>query len=111
MRARYGCACYSYGSRRSRSSRTICEYGRGPRPRILGRPMYPLNVTLIGCQDSLQRNVLSMLINQQANLDGQYADVDSAVAALRDDPNGQRLFIMHVPDSYMLPKLRQLVGV
>jgi len=73
--------------------------------------MYPLNVTLIGCQDSLQRNVLSMLINQQANLDGQYADVDSAVVALRDDPNGPRLFIMHVPDSYMLPKLRQLVGV
>src|SRR2546425_3345771 len=73
--------------------------------------MYPLNVTLIGCQDSLERNVLSMLINQQANLDGQYADVDSAVAALRDDPNGPRLFVMHVPDSYMLPKLRQMVGV
>ena len=37
--------------------------------------MYPLSVTLVGCQDSVQRNVLSMLINQQANLDGQYADV------------------------------------
>ncbi len=73
--------------------------------------MFPLNVTLIGCQDSVQRNVLSMLINQQANLDGQYADVDSAVAALRDDATGPRCFIMHVPDSYMLPKLRQLVGV
>lgn len=73
--------------------------------------MFPLNVTLIGCQDSVQRNVLSMLINQQANLDGQYADVDSAVAALRDDTRGPRCFIMHVPDSYMLPKMRQLVGV
>ena len=68
--------------------------------------MYPLNVTLIGCQDSVQRNVLSMLINQQATLDGQYADVDSAVTALRDDHSGQpRLYIMHVPDSFMLPKL------
>ena len=70
--------------------------------------MYPLSVTLVACQDSVQRNVLSMLINQQANLDGQYADVDSACAALRDDQNGPRLFIMHVPDSYMLPKLRQM---
>ncbi len=73
--------------------------------------MYPLNVTLIGCQDSVQRNVLSMLINQQANLDGQYADVDSAVNALREDTAGQRMFIVHVPDSFLLPKLRQLVGV
>jgi pilus assembly protein CpaE len=72
--------------------------------------MYPLNVTLVGCQDGLQRNVLTMLINQQANLDGQYADVDSAAAALRDDRGGPQVFIMHVPDSYMLPKLRQLVG-
>src|SRR5205814_8611203 len=72
--------------------------------------MYPLSVTLVGCQDSVQRNVLSMLINQQANLDGQYADVDSAVTALRDDPGGPRCFIIFVPDSYMLPKLRQLVG-
>lgn len=73
--------------------------------------MYPLNVTLVACQDSVQRNVLSMLINQQANLDGQYADVESAVAALRDDVRGPRLFIVSVPDSYSLPKLRQLVGV
>jgi pilus assembly protein CpaE len=72
--------------------------------------MYPLNATLIGCQDSVQRNVLSMLINQQATLDGQYADVDSAVTALRDDHGGPRLFIMHVPDPLQLPKLRQLVG-
>ena len=42
--------------------------------------MYPLNVTLIGCHDAVQRNVLSMLINQQASLDGQFADVDSAAA-------------------------------
>jgi pilus assembly protein CpaE len=68
-------------------------------------------VTLVGCQDSVQRNVLSMLINQQANLDGQYADVDSAVTALREAVGGPRLFIMHVPDSYSLPKLRQLVSV
>jgi pilus assembly protein CpaE len=73
--------------------------------------MYPLNVTLIGCQDSVQRNILSMLISQQANLDGQYGDVDSAIAALRDEPGGPRLFIMHLSDSLMLPKLRQLVGL
>ncbi len=73
--------------------------------------MYPLSVTLIGCQDSVQRNVLSMLINQQASLDGQYADVDSAATALRDDHSGPRLFIVHVPDQFLLPKLRQLVGV
>src|ERR687883_617131 len=60
----------------------------------LGSSMYPLNVTLIGCQDTVQRNVLSMLINQQANLDGQYADADAAVTALRDDISGPRLFIM-----------------
>src|SRR5438067_1336064 len=64
-----------------------------------------------GCQDSVQRNVLSMLINQQANLDGQYADVDSAVTALRDEPGGPRLFIIHIPDSVLLPKLRQLVSM
>lgn len=73
--------------------------------------MYPLNVTLVGCQDSVQRNVLSMLINQQATLDGQYADVDSAVNALRDAGGPTRLYIMHVPDSFQLPKLRQLIGV
>jgi pilus assembly protein CpaE len=73
--------------------------------------MYPLNVTLVGCQDSVQRNVLSMLINQQANLDGQYADVESAIAALRDDQRGPRLIIVSIPDTYSLPKLRQLVGI
>jgi pilus assembly protein CpaE len=74
--------------------------------------MYSLSVTLIGCQDSLQRNVLSMLINQKASLDAQYDDVESAITALRDDVSGApRLFIMHVPDSAMLPHLRQLVGV
>jgi pilus assembly protein CpaE len=73
--------------------------------------MYPLSVTLVGCQDSVQRNVLSMLINQQASLDGQYSDVDSAVTALREDTGGPRLFIMHIPDTAQLPKLRQLVGV
>jgi pilus assembly protein CpaE len=73
--------------------------------------MYPLNVTLVACQDSVQRNVLGMLINQQANLDGQYADVDSAISALRDDARGPRLFIVSIPDSSALPKLRQLVGV
>jgi pilus assembly protein CpaE len=52
-----------------------------------------------------------MLINQQANLDGQYADVDSAITALRDEGGGPRLFIIHVPDSVMLPKLRQLVSM
>ncbi len=72
--------------------------------------MYPLNVSLVGCQDSVQRNVLSMLINQQATLDGQYGDADSAVTALRDDHGGPRLFIMHVPDAGQLPKLRQLVN-
>jgi pilus assembly protein CpaE len=73
--------------------------------------MYPLSVTLVGCQDSVQRNVLSMLINQQANLDGQYADVDSAIDALREDYVGTRLFIVHIPDSLQLPKLRQFIGI
>jgi pilus assembly protein CpaE len=73
--------------------------------------MYPLNVTLVGCQDRVQRNVLSMLVDQQANLDGQYADVDAAVAALRDQTHASRLFIVSVPDSHSLPKLRQLVGM
>ena len=58
--------------------------------------MYPLNVILIGCQDSVQRNVLSMLINQQANLEAQYADSDAAIAALRDvTGSNTRLFIVH----------------
>ena len=73
--------------------------------------MYPLDATLVGCKDSVQRNVLSMLINQQANLDGQYSDVDTAIAALRDTSRGPRLFIVSAPDSNSLPKLRQLVSV
>lgn len=73
--------------------------------------MYPLKIVLVGCQDSVQRNVLSLLINQQANLDGQYSDVESAISALRDNPHGSRLFIVTVPDSYSMPKLRQMVGV
>lgn len=72
--------------------------------------MYPLSVTLIGCQDSVQRNVLSMLINQQASLEGQYADMDSAIASLRDSSGVLRLFIAHVPNSSYLPRLRQLTG-
>jgi pilus assembly protein CpaE len=74
--------------------------------------MYPLNVILIGCQDSVQRNVLSMLINQQANLETQFADADAAIAALRDHAAaGPRLFIMHVPNSQLLPKLRQMASM
>lgn len=73
--------------------------------------MYPLSVTLIGCQDSVQRNVLSMLINQQASLEGQYPDIESAVATLRDSPGALRLFIAYVPNTAHLPKLRQLTGV
>jgi pilus assembly protein CpaE len=73
--------------------------------------MFPLNVTLVGCQDAVQRNVLSMLINQQANLDGQFADVEAVAAALRESHTVTRLFIIHVPDSLELPRLRQLVGV
>jgi pilus assembly protein CpaE len=72
--------------------------------------MFPLNVTLVGCQDAVQRNVLSMLINQQANLDGQYADVDAVAAALRDGQAVNRLLIIHVPDALELPKIRQLVS-
>jgi pilus assembly protein CpaE len=72
--------------------------------------MYPLTVTLVNCQDSVQRNVLSMLINQQANLDGQYADVDSATTAIREETGAQKLFIVYIPDAGQLPKLRQLVS-
>lgn len=72
--------------------------------------MYPLSVTLIGCQDSVQRNVLSMLINHQASLEGQYAEMDSAIASLRDSTGVLRLFIVHVPNSAYLPRLRQLTG-
>ena len=72
--------------------------------------MYPLSVTLIGCQDYVQRNVLSMLINQQASLEGQYADMESAIATLCDSSAVLRLFIVHVPNSSYLPRLRQLTG-
>src|SRR5262249_55901739 len=72
--------------------------------------MYPLPVTLVGCQDSIQRNVLSMLINQQANLEGQYPDLDTAVAALREKASNLRLFIIHIPDVHSLPKVRQLTS-
>jgi pilus assembly protein CpaE len=70
--------------------------------------MYPLSVTLVGCHDSVQRNVLSLLINQQASLEGQYPDAESAVAALRDAAPAVRLFITHVPTSQDLPGLRLL---
>lgn len=68
--------------------------------------MYPLSVTLVGCHDSVQRNVLSLLINQQASLEGQYPDAESALGALRDTAATLRLFIVHVPTSAHLPKLR-----
>ena len=73
--------------------------------------MYPLNVTLVNCHDAVQRNVLSMLINHQANLEAQYADVESAVAALRDAPGGPRLFIVATPTTESLPRLRQMMAV
>jgi pilus assembly protein CpaE len=73
--------------------------------------MYPLNVTMVACLDDVQHSVLSMLIHQQANLEGQYSDVDSCIAALRDDSRRTRLYIVSAPDSSSLPKLRQLVSV
>lgn len=73
--------------------------------------MYPLDVALIACQDGVQRNVLSMLINQQASLGGQYSDVDATIVACRENHAGPRLFIMHVSDAFVLPKLKQLVGI
>ncbi len=72
--------------------------------------MYPLSVTLVGCQDTVQRNVLSMLISQQASLEGQFADAASAVAGLRDVSGTIRLFIVYVPTAAHLPKLRLLTG-
>jgi pilus assembly protein CpaE len=51
-----------------------------------------------------------MLINQQATLEGQYCDVDSAAHALREDHGGTKLFIVHVQNSAHLPKLKQLVA-
>jgi len=72
--------------------------------------MYPLSVTLVGCQDGVQRSVLSLLINNHANLDGQYADVESAIAALRDSSGPLRLFVVYVPNSTYLPRLRQLTA-
>jgi pilus assembly protein CpaE len=72
--------------------------------------MFPLNVTLVGCQDAVQRNVLSMLINQQASLDGQFADVDAVTETLRDAQGATRLFIIHVPSALELPNVRKLVA-
>ncbi len=72
--------------------------------------MYPLSVTLVGCQDTVQRNVLSMLISQQASLEGQFANAESAVAGLRDVSGTIRLFIVYVPTAAHLPKLRLLTG-
>jgi pilus assembly protein CpaE len=72
--------------------------------------MYPLSVTLVGCQDGVQRSVLSLLINNQASLDGQFTDVESAIGALRE-PNGPlRLFVVYVPNTAYLPRLRHLTG-
>jgi pilus assembly protein CpaE len=52
-----------------------------------------------------------MLVNQQAKLDGQYADADAAVSALREDASAPRLFIVHVPDQIQLARVRTLLGV
>jgi pilus assembly protein CpaE len=83
-----------------------------PRPASLHgfeTPMYPLSVTLVGCQENVQRQVLSMLVAQQATLEGQFPDVDSAIYALRDS-NQTRLFILHAPTSASLPKLKSLTA-
>ena len=72
--------------------------------------MYPLSVTLVGCQENVQRHVLSMLISQQAQLEGQYADAETAVNALRETTNQSRLFIAHVPTSLHLPRLKTLTA-
>lgn len=73
--------------------------------------MYPISVTLVGCQDGVQRSVLSMLINQQASLEGQYPDIDAAIAALRDSVGSLRLFVVHVSNTQQLAKLRQFTGI
>lgn len=72
--------------------------------------MYPLSVTLVGCHDAVQRNVLSLLINQQASLEGQYPDVESALAALRGSPGTVRLLIIHVPTAAHVPNVRLLTN-
>ena len=72
--------------------------------------MYPLSVTLVGCQENIQRAVLSLLVNQQASLEGQYADVESAMNSLRDSATPLRLFIVNVRGKGDLPKLKLLTG-
>lgn len=71
--------------------------------------MYPLSVTLVGCQDTVQRTVLSTLISQKASLDSQFVDAETAVAGIRD-VSAMRLFIMHVPTAAHLNKLKLLTG-
>jgi pilus assembly protein CpaE len=72
--------------------------------------MYPLSVTLVGCQENVHRQVLSMLIAQHANLEGQFPDVDGAIKALRELPPHPRLFLLHAPTSLSLPKLKTLTS-
>src|SRR5262245_38240129 len=72
--------------------------------------MYPLSVTLVGCQDHVQRNILSMLIHQQASLEGQYSDIDKAITSLRDVSAPLRLFIVHLHGGNELAKWRLLTG-
>ncbi|MFL5330578.1 MAG: CpaE family protein [Gemmataceae bacterium] len=72
--------------------------------------MYPLSVTLVGCQDAVQRNVLSMLDYQQASLEGQYSDVDKAISSLRNVASPLRLFVMQLRGSNDLSKLKHLSG-
>lgn len=73
--------------------------------------MYPLNVTLVGCEDGVQRSVLSLLISNQASLDGQFVDFEAAIAALRETNGLPRLFVAYVPNSSYLARLRQLTGL
>lgn len=72
--------------------------------------MYPLSITLIGCQDNIQRSVLGLLVNQQASLEGQYPSVDSAINSLRDSNGALRLFIVNVRSKSDLPQLKLLTG-
>lgn len=70
--------------------------------------MYPLNTITIGCDDRTLPHVRRELANAGAFLEGEFAQVGDAIAALRGAGSGKRLLILHVKSAEELRSLAYL---
>lgn len=72
--------------------------------------MYPLNVVLVNCGENALPHVRRELLNQNALLEAECADIASIVDALGLFPEEKRLFVFHARTPEALAQLRRLSG-